>query len=183
MICSLYTDDQITYRQKLSHHTTNAVFLPSPQKAISDRRDEFQQLVLEVVQRAVISEFKALQTKEFTSSRLCSVLHVMVTSLSKDLSWLQAPTTMQQFYWGIIASCCETIHISKTQFEWVHLYESAITCLGHIYTSYCKEKELPEDKCLLSADGSPRLIAHSKHIEKYVLAQYTAQARHSCACV
>ena len=93
----------------------------------------------------------------------------MVTSLSQDLSWLQTLTTRQSFYWGIIATCCEKIPITEKHFDWVYLYESAIRNLGLIYNSYCKEKELRPDKCLLSTDGFPQLSAHSKHIIKYDL--------------
>ena len=86
----------------------------------------------------------------------------MVTMLSQDLSWLQAPNTKQNFCWGIVTACCGKIPITEKRLEWVHLYEPAIVCLGRIYNSYFKEKELPVNKCLLK--HSP-----SDSIEKYEL--------------
>ena len=146
-------------------------FLPShsSQAAISDRRDEFQQLVLGVVQREVVPEIKALQGEKTISSPMYGVLHVTVTTLCKDLSWLQALTTKQRFCWGIIASCCGKIPVAKEQFDWIHSYKFLITHLGYIYTSYCAGKKLPEQKCLLSAESFPQEIAHSpsEDIKKY----------------
>ena len=135
------------------------------QGAISDQCYEFQQLILAVVQRQVVPDFKALQRQQFiSSSPLYSVLQNLVAILSQDLSWLQALNTKQNFRWGIIASCCEKIPISEKRLEWVHLYEPAIVCLGGIYNSYFKWKELPVNKCLLK--HSP-----SDNIEKYELTQ------------
>ena len=145
--------------------------LPFPsQAAISHQQDDFQLLVLAVVQRAVvqrevISGFKALQVEKF--SPLYSVLNLTVTPLCKDLSWLQSPTKEQSFCWGIVASFCQSFPITNKHFEWVHSYAPVITCLGSIYISYCKWKKLPEDKCLLSADEYPQEIVHSEHIKKY----------------
>lgn len=141
----------------------------SSQGAISDRRDEFQQLVLAVVQREVVPEIKALQGEKTISSPMYSVLHVTVTTLCKDLSWLQALTTKQRFCWGIIASCCGKIPVAKEQFDWVHQYKFLITHLGYIYNSYCAGKKLPEEKCLLSTESFPQEIAHSpsEDIRKY----------------
>ena len=144
----------------------------SSQNTISDQPDEFQQLVLIVVQREVIPDFKALQVQEFVSgSLLYSALSEVVNTLCKSPTCLQAPTTRQNFCWGIIASCCEKIHIVSEDFEWVDLYKSAITCLGKIYVSYCKQKNLPEDKRLLPAEGYSQEITHnpSEHIKKYDL--------------
>ena len=138
-------------------------FLPSlsSQAAISDRHDKFQQLVLEVVRREVVPEIKDLQGEKSISSPMYGVLHVTVTTLCRDLSWLQILTTKQRFCWGIIASCCERIPVAKEQFVWVNLYKFVITHLGYIYNSYCAGKKLPEEKCLLSAEGFPQEIAYS----------------------
>ena len=95
----------------------------------------------------------------------------MVTTLAQDLSWLQVLTTKQSFYWGIIASCCEKIPITEKKLEWVHLYESLITCLGHIYNSYCKCKRFSVDECLPTAKKFTPEITHSssEHIMMYEL--------------
>ena len=142
------------------------------QHTISDQRDDFQQLVLMIVQREVIPEFKALQGNTFvTGSPLYSVLHETVVTLAQNLSWLQALTMKQDFYWGIIASCCEKIPITEEEFEWVDSYESAIACLGGVYRSYCEKKKFPRDKCLLCTEDFPQEItlSPSEHIKKYEL--------------
>lgn len=118
----------------------------------------------------MIPDLKALQDNEFGSnSPLYSVLDEIVTTLCSDLGWLRVPTTKQNFRWGIIASCCEKIPITKKKIDWVHTYECVMTCLGKIYNSYFKGKELPEEKCLLSADEFPEEITQSPsdHIRKY----------------
>ena len=151
----------------LLHHGT--LLLSFSKDAISDQHDEFQQLVLAVVQREVVPEREVLQKEKLTASPLCNVLHEIVITLYKDLSWLQSLTTKQNFYWGIIASCCEKIPIAKQQFEWVQLYEYVISCVGMIYNMYCKCEQLEEGKCLLSADGFPQEITLlPSDIRKYV---------------
>ena len=144
----------------------------SSQSTISEQPDEFQQLVLTVVQREVIPDFKALQEMKFVSGTSpYSALGEVVNTLCNDPTCLQAPTTKQNFCWGIVASCCEKIPIFNEHFEWVDLYKSVITCLGKIYISYCKRKNLPEDKRMLPTEGYPQEIAHnpSEHIKKYDL--------------
>ena len=139
--------------------------------AISDQHDEFQQLVLTIIQMEMVPESKVLQEEKFTTSLLCTVLQEIVTMLGRDISWLQFLTTKQNFCWGIIASCYEKITITKEQFEWVQLYESLITCVGEIYHLCYNNKQLQEEKCLLSADGFPQEITliPSDNIRKYEL--------------
>lgn len=133
-----------------------------PQSVISEDRDEFQQLVLAVVQKEVIPELKDLQGAESVSNAtLHSVLREMVSTLWKDLSWLQALTTKQQFYWGIVASCCGKIPITAKQLDWVHTYGFFIKQLGYMYTAYCREKKLTPKQCFLSADALPQEIVDS----------------------
>ena len=142
--------------------------LSTSQDAILDQRDEFQQLVLGVVQREVTSEIKNL-TEATIPSPLYNVLHVAVATLCRDLSWLQTLTTKQRFCWAIIASFCKKIPVYKDQLDWVNLYNYLVTHLGYIYKSYCAGKKLPEEKCLLPAEGFPQEIVHSpsEDIRKY----------------
>ena len=115
----------------------------------------------------MIQDVKDLQRENFTSSSLLHrVLNKIVTMLSWDYSWLQSLSLKQEFCWHIIASCCEKIPIANKDLEWVHSYELVITCLGHLYSSYCERKGLLKDMCLLSADGFPQEIV-CNHIEKY----------------
>ena len=117
-----------------------------------------------MVQKEAVSELKALQVD---GSPLYSMLHMTVTRLCNKLGCLQAITTTQNFCWGIIASCCENIPITDKQIDWVHTYECVIMCLGKIYNSYFKGKELPK-KSLFSTDVFPQEITHnpSDHIRK-----------------
>ena len=142
----------------------------SSQAEISGQRDEFQQLVLEVARREVVPEVKDLQGEKTIPSPFYGVLHVTVTTLCKDLSCLKALTPKQRFCWGIIASCCGKIPVTKEQFDWVQSYKFVITHLGYIYNSYCAGKKLPEEKHLLSAEGFPNEIAcsPSENIRRYM---------------
>jgi len=120
-----------------------------------------------VVQREAVPEVKALQDTFLSSSPFYSVLHKAVTTLCDNVGWVKAITKTQNFCWGIIAFCCEKIPINDKQIDWVHTYKCVITCLGKVYNSYMKGKELPR-KCLFSADEIPQEIAHnpSDHIRK-----------------
>ena len=118
----------------------------------------------------MVPEIKVLQGEKNISSPYYGVLDVTVTTLCRDLSWLQTLTTKQRFCWGIIASYCRKIPIAKEQFDWVHSYKYLITHLGYIYSSYCAGKKLSEEKCLLSAEGFPNEIVHSpsEDIRRYI---------------
>lgn len=158
----------VVMKDRSSTAENGMLSLSISQCAISDRWDEFQQLVLAVVQKVVVPELKNLQGDKMIPSPLYGILHVTVTTLCEDLSWLQTLTTKQQFCWGIVASCCEKIPVAKEQFDWIKLYKFLITNLGYIYKSYCTHKKLTEEKCLLSAEF-PQEIAHSpsEDIRKY----------------
>lgn len=88
------------------------------------------------------------------------MLHFAVTTLRKDLTWLQALTTRQRFCWGIVANCCSKIPISDDQFEWVDSYSYVISQLGQIFFTYCSSKQLPEDERVLSTKP-PQDVLHS----------------------
>ena len=137
------------------------------QDAISNQQDEFQQLVLMVVEKEVVPGFQTLQEGSVSSSPMYSVLQLIVTTLCKDFTWLQAPSIKQQFCWSIVTSCCVKIPITKEDFMWAYLYNSAITCLADIYNSYCKWKVIPKHP--LSAEGYSQDIVHisSDNIRKY----------------
>ena len=96
-----------------------------------------------------------------------SLLYDTVTTLTKNLSWLQGLSMKQQFCWCIVNSCCEKIRVTKEHFVWAYLYNSAIICLGSIYNTFCKWKGKP--KHLLSAEGYPQDIEHSPsdNIKRY----------------
>ena len=137
--------------------------LPTHQGAISDQRDEFQQLVLVVVQKEVVPDFRAPQEESLHTSPMYSVLQLIVTTLCIDFSWLQALSVKQHFCWGIVTSCCDKIPITNEHFTWAYLYNSAITCLADIYNSYCNWKHLlPAEEYSQDIARSP-----SDNIRKY----------------
>ena len=120
-----------------------------------------------MVVEKVISDLPTPQEESVSSSPMYFVLHLIVTTLCEDPSWLQALSMKQQFCWGIITSCCGKIPISKEHFMWAYLYNSAITCLAGIYNFYCKWKG--KTNYPLSAEGYSQDITHSSDIRKYVL--------------
>ena len=140
------------------------------QNAISEK-DEFQQLILEVLHEEVIPGFKALQTLESntnTTSRIFKATLMLCTSiLTKELSWVSSHSAKDSFCWGLVVSCCSHIHVTREQFDWVHSYLDVITELGGIFGFYCSKKNLtesqrliiealPDDICTNSSDNVKR---------------------------
>ena len=133
---------------------------PLHQDAISNKRDEFQLLILMVVEKEVVPDFQTLQEESIYTSPMYSALHLIVTTLCTDFTWLQAPSIKQKFCWSIVTSCCDKIPITKEHFIWAYLYNTAITCLAGIY---CNSKGKPK-----FAEGCSQDIAHgSSDIRKY----------------
>ena len=131
------------------------------QTSISEQRDEFQQLILNVLQREVIPEFKVLKDIDSDAAEnFRFVLQEAVGHLCKDLDWLQALTTKQKFCWGIVAACCSKIFVSIENFEWVHSYDKVMVKLGRIYFTYCNGKKLADEKKIITA-GLPSDIQHN----------------------
>ena len=129
------------------------------QKSITEERDEFQQIVLSVVQKEVVPEFKTLQGKEaLTSTMLNEVLKISVTELCRNLSWLTSLTAKQGFCWGIVATCCAKITLTADSFDWVHDYQFLISQLGHVYKAYCNGEGIRgEDEKLLKDQLPPNI--------------------------
>ena len=129
---------------------------------MSDQRNEFQLLVLNMLcvelvpeplrGRKVDVKFKALLLKS-------------VSLLNQDLCRLGRLTsisTKQEFCWGVLATCCSKIIISKDNLYWVEDYSALIrdVDLGLIFKT-CGEKgiiKLPDqikstdlDRCVVKS--------------------------------
>lgn len=130
------------------------------QKSISEEQDEFQQIVLSVVQKEVVPEFKTLKGKNaLTNSPMNRVLKISVTELCTNCNWLTSPTAKQGFCWGVVATCCSMIALDEESFEWTFNYKFLISQLGLIYKAYCDGEGLQgEDEMLLREQFAPTVI-------------------------
>ncbi len=146
------------------------------QNAISDNRDEFQQMILLVLHQEVIPEFKTLQDLESTTgpSRIFkAIIKYSIDYLCKSLSWLQALTAKQSFCWGLVASCSTRIRVTSDNFDWLHNYSYIISELSKLFNTYCTGKKLSEDQSIL-IQGLPEDIASSRSddVKRYNSIQY-----------
>ena len=122
------------------------------QSSISEKRDDFQQLVLDVLQRAVVPELRAVSGGKMDSN-FKQLITETVRFLRGNLSWLTSLSAKQRFCWGILSTCCSKIAIANDHFEWVHHYSTIFVDLqlGLVYTTYCTGKKLSnEDRIITS---------------------------------
>lgn len=130
-------------------YSKHAIPLGSPQDSISDERDEFQLLVLDVLCCEVVPELKTTH-HEGVDNNFRTLLNKSVHLLKYNLNWLTTLSAKQRFCWGILATCCSKISISTQNFNWVHLYTSIFSNdmkLGVVFCTYCTGKSLPTDQC------------------------------------
>ncbi len=124
------------------------------QNAISDERDEFQQLILRVLYQEVIPEFKVLQDLDSntgTTSRMFkAIIKYSIDYLCKSLSWVQGRLKAKQtFCWGLIASSSSRVHVTAENFDWLHSYSYVISELGKLFNTYCTGKKLSENQSVI----------------------------------
>ena len=113
------------------------------QESISNERDEFQGLVLAVLQKEVVPEFKMLQGEvSIPDTTVRNVLTKSVTELCRNLNWLTSLTPKQGFCWGIVATCSAKIPVRVDSLLWLQDYDYLINQLCHIYKAYCNGLEL-----------------------------------------
>eukprot|EP00731_Ephydatia_muelleri_P026782 Em0018g882a len=117
--------------------------------SISLQLDDFQQLIVTVLQKEVIPELRVLQSGERSAQE---VLSTASTKLQKDLSWTKALNLQQKFCWGIVATCCQKTSTSITtdSCDWDQSCDYIVTKLSQIYSSYCNGKKLPESAWVLT---------------------------------
>lgn len=138
------------------------------QDSITAERDEFQGLVLDVLKKEVVPEFKVLQGEEsLSNAAITSIIKKSVTDLCRNLEWLTAVSPKQSFCWGIVASCCSKVPVRKENLEWVQDYDYLINHLCHVYKAFCTGQEMraEEDRRLKEL---PKKVLHNEDIKTYV---------------
>lgn len=132
------------------------------QASISEEEDSFQQLVLGVLQKEVIPEFKVLQGLDTAiGADFQAVLQTAVNTLCKNLSWARSLSTKQKFCWGLVASCCSKINIGKDSLDWVHSYDKVLRQVGYIFNVYCTGRKLTESKSIIIEHFPEEIATHS----------------------
>ena len=113
------------------------------QASISEEQDDFQQLILGVLQKVFIPEFKVLQDIDKAAGiNFQVVLQEVLNTLCKDLSWTRVLTMKQKFCWRLVAACCSEVNISPEDLNWVHSYGKLLQLVGRIFNVYCNERKL-----------------------------------------
>lgn len=133
----------------------------SIQDSISDERNEFQGLVLAVLQDEIVPEFKILRGKQSPSATVKYVLTKSVTELCKNLNWLTSVSPKQAFYWRIVTTLSSQIPVTADSFSWIEYYDYLINKLCNIY-KYYRSIQGPEEKIL--QDQLPLIISQDKCI-------------------
>ena len=119
------------------------------QASISEEHDDFQQLILGVLQKEVIPELKGIDTARAAGSNFQVVLQAAVNTLCKNLTWIKDLTTKQKFCWGLVAACCSKINIAQENLDWVHNYDKLLQQVGYVFYVYCSGRKLTESQCIL----------------------------------
>ena len=121
------------------------------QKSFSEEGNDFHQIILRVLNKEVIPEFKVLQDLEAApaGSNFSKILQEAVNTLCKNLSWTRSLTTKQKFCWGLVSSCCSRLNISRDSLDWVHSYDKVLKQVGYIFNVYCNGRKLTESRCVM----------------------------------
>lgn len=139
------------------------------QGSISDKRDDFQQLVLDVLRREVVPEMRSIHM----DTNFRTLLNESVRSLKSNLNWLTSLSTKQRFCWGILTTCCSKINISMENFDWSHHYSSIFPNdlkLGVVFSTYCTGRKLPNDQRIIATHLPDEIRTHpSEDLRKYAL--------------
>ena len=143
------------------------IFYYSFQDAISEDKDEFQELILEVLHHELIPEFRTLQTLETgTRVNIKNFKAVLLHSVNILLKNLFSLSSKQAFCWGIVASCCSRIHTSSENLEWFRNYSYVISVLGKIFNAYCTERKRTDCQCVIIESLPPDICAHPSDLAK-----------------
>lgn len=111
---------------------------PSTQTTLPDRRDGFQQLVLDVLSYEMVPDITANQNVD---SCFKTLLSDAVNCLEKSLGRISSGSLSMKdkFYWGILATCCSKITISTENFDWAENYTKDLK-LGVVFSTYYTQK-------------------------------------------
>ena len=106
---------------------------------------------MSVLNKEVIPEFKLLQDLESApaGSNFFKILQEAVNTLCRELSWTKSLTTKQKFCWGLVASCCSRLNISRDSLDWVHSYDKVLRQVGYIFNVYCNGRKFTESQCII----------------------------------
>ncbi len=156
------------------------------QNAISDERDEFQQLILGVVYQEVIPGFKVLQDLESNTETSCQIFKKVIKHSIDHLKLCSSQdlTAKQTFCWGLVASTSSHVYVTDDNFEWLHNYSYVISELGKLFNTYCDGKwthrliidDLPGDivtsRCndVIRYNYNNYIIIHMLYIQLYMYA-------------
>ena len=145
----------------MQHNSSSILSFVCIQGSISDERDEFQGLVLAVLQEEIVPEFKILRSKQSLSATVKCVLTKSVTELCTNLNWLTSISPKQGFYWRIVTTLSSQIPVTVDSFSWIENYDYLIKLLCDIYKCY-QRSQGPEEKIL--QDQLPLMITQDKYI-------------------
>lgn len=124
-------------------------FIQPSQKTVSEERDDFQAIIVEVIYGVIIPDPKVLQELEFNpgsdSENFKAILEMSYRHLRKNRTWLQEPSTKQTFCWGIVTSCCSRITIVHEHFQWLK-YRFIVMQLCKIFTVCLDHNEISKDR-------------------------------------
>ena len=134
---------------------------------MSNKQNDFQKLVLDVLRREVVPDLRNIQTKKSNNFR--NLMREIVRILKNDLTWLSTLSTKQNFCWGVLGTCVSKIAVNKDSFDWVHHYSDIISGfeLGVVYSSFCTDKKLSQDQRII-IDGLPEVVKthHSEDLRR-----------------
>lgn len=131
------------------------------QSSISNQNDEFQCLVVDVLHREIVPDIVNISRGNKSFKKLLS----KSIKFLKSLKWVTVTTVSnrQKFCWGILATCCSKINVSTENADWANHFCSVFTDLnlGTIFSAYCKEKNLVNGQCIITANIPADIQYHS----------------------
>ena len=125
---------------------------------MTNKQNEFQRLVLDVLRREIVPDLRTLQGKG-QKNNFNNLMKEIVRVLKNDLSWLSSLSTKQHFCWGILGTCVSKIAVNKDSFDWVHNYSDVVSGfeLGVVYSCFCTDKKLSTEERVI-IEGLPAAV-------------------------
>ena len=137
---------------------------------MSEEHDDFQQLIVSMLQKEIIPEFQAVRTGAVVGFKFQSVLEGAVKTLVRGLSLQQELTTKHKLCWSLVAACCSKVNIARENLDWLCNHGSVLEMGGHIYTVYCSIRMLTEDQCNIIEQLPEEVAYHpNEDIKRYTV--------------
>ena len=114
------------------------------QRCISNNKNEFQLLLLEVLHIDVVQKMKTMKV----DNNFKSALKESIKQL-KNLELCAVVSNQQTFCWAILSACCSRVKVSSENSAWAEHYYNDRLDLGAVFSVYCKEKKLTDDECII----------------------------------